>query len=63
MAGVIDAADGGELVVMPLDLIDACGAQVHPVDSGQRDVEGPAQQDLYRRDVADDQDRLTVVVS
>jgi len=63
MAGVVDAADGGELVIMPLDLVDARGAEVDPVEGGERHVKGPAQQDFYRRNVADDQDRLTVVVS
>jgi hypothetical protein len=62
MTGVVDAADGGELVIMPLDLVDARGAEVHPVDGGQGDVKGAAQQDLYRGNVADYQDPLTVVV-
>jgi hypothetical protein len=41
MAGVVDAADGGELVVMPLDLVDSRGAEVHPVEGGERGVKGP----------------------
>src|SRR6266568_7157311 len=63
MAGVVDAADGGELMPVPLDLVDAGGAEVHPVEGVERDVEGPAQQNFYRRDVAYYQDSLTAVVS
>src|SRR5487761_17708 len=63
MAGVVDAADGRELMIMPLDLVDARGTEVYPVQGDERHVKSPAQQDLYRRDVADYQDRLTVVVS
>lgn len=41
MAGVVDAADSGKLVPMPLDLVYAGRAQIHPVESGERDVESP----------------------
>ena len=63
MTGVVDALDGGELMAVPLDLVDAGGAEVQPVERGKRDVEGPAQQYFYRRYVAYHQHCLTVVVS
>ena len=63
MTGVVDATDGGELMAVPLDLVDAGGTQVQPVERGKRDVEGSAQQYFYRRYVAYHQHRLTVVVS
>src|SRR5215472_8800617 len=63
MAGVVDAPDGGELAAVPLDLVDAGGAEVEPVQGAERDAESPAQQDLYRCDVANHQDGLAAVVS
>ena len=63
MTGVVDAPDGGELMAVPLDLVNAGGAEVQPVERAKRDVEGPAQQYFYRRYVAYHQHRLTVVVS
>jgi hypothetical protein len=62
MAGVVEAADSGEFLAMPLDLVNARGAQIHRAEGGERHVECPAQQDLYRRDVAYDQDRLALLV-
>src|SRR5579859_817142 len=54
--------DGGEPAAVPLDLVDAGGAEIQPVEGVQRDAESPAQQDLYRGDVAYHQDGLAAVV-
>jgi hypothetical protein len=35
VAGVVEAAYGGEVVVVPLDLVEAGGAEVHPVEGGR----------------------------
>src|SRR6202042_2113444 len=53
---------GGELAAVPLDLADAGGAEVQPVNGAERYAKRPAQQDLYRADVTHHQDGLAVVV-
>ena len=55
--------DGGKFAAVPLDLVDAGGAEVHPVNRAERDAQSPAQQDLYRADVAHHQDGFAGVVS
>src|SRR5580704_2007081 len=62
VAGVVDAMDGGKSAAVPLDLVDAGGAEIQPVEGAERDDESPAQQDLYRGDVTDHQDGLAAVV-
>src|SRR6516164_1608555 len=62
VAGVVDAMDGGKSAAVPLDLVNAGGAEIQPVNGAQRDAESPAQQDLYRGDVAYHQDGLAAVV-
>ncbi len=62
VAGVVDAVDGSEPAAVPLDLVDAGGTEVQPVEGAERDAERPAQHDLYRSDVADDQDGLAAVI-
>src|SRR5450755_4907425 len=47
---------------MPLDLVDAGGAEIQPVNGAERDAQSPAQQDLYRADVTHHQDGLAAVV-
>src|SRR5215467_15796678 len=54
--------DGGKSAAVPLDLVNAGGAEVQPVNGAKRDAESPAQQDLYRGDVTDHQDGLAAVV-
>jgi hypothetical protein len=48
MAGVVDAMDSGKSVTVPLNLVDAGGAEIQPVKGAKRGAESPAQQDLYR---------------
>jgi hypothetical protein len=55
--------DGGKPTAVPLDLVDAGRAEVQPVKGVERNAESPAQQDLYRGDVADHQDGLAAVVA
>jgi protein-disulfide isomerase len=43
--------DGGKFAAVPLDLVDAGGAEIQPVNGVERDAQSPAQQDLYRADV------------
>src|SRR5215469_6077849 len=62
VAGVVDAMDGGKSAAVPLDLVDAGGAEVQPVKGGERDGESPTQQNLYRGDVTYHQDGLAAVV-
>ena len=62
MAGVVDAMDGGKFAAVPLDLVNAGGAEIQPVKGAQRDDESPAQQDLYRGNVTYHQDGLAAVV-
>src|SRR5690242_2238167 len=62
VAGVVDAMDGGEPAAVPLDLVDAGGPEIQPVDGAERDAESPAQHDLYRGNVTDYQDRLAAVI-
>src|ERR1700685_393238 len=54
--------DDGKSVVVPLDLVDAGGAEIQPVKGVKRDDESPAQQDLYRGNVTYHQDVLPAVV-
>src|SRR4029077_6585126 len=56
VAGVVDAVDGGKSAAVPLDLVNAGGAEIQPVKGAKRDDESPAQQDLYRGDVTYHQD-------
>src|SRR5205814_6131260 len=58
VAGVVDAVDGGEPAAVPLDLVNAGGAEIQPVKGAKRDAESPAQHDLYRGNVTDYQDGL-----
>src|SRR5580698_6948084 len=62
VAGVVDAMDGGEFAAVPLDLVNAGGAEIQPVKGAKRDDQSPAQQDLYRGDVTYHQDGLAAVV-
>src|SRR5215467_2761945 len=62
VAGVVDTMDGGKSAAVPLDLVNAGGAEIQPVEGAKRDAEGPAQQDLYRGDVTHHQDGLAAVV-
>jgi len=62
VAGVVDAVDGGEAAAVPLDLVDAGGTEIEPVDGAERDAESPAQHDLYRGHVTDHQDGLAAVI-
>ena len=62
MAGVVDAMDGGKSAVVPLDFVDARGAEIQPVKGAKRDAESSAKQDLDRRDMTDHQDGLAAVV-
>jgi hypothetical protein len=55
--------DGGKAAVVPLDLADAGGTQIEPVDGAERDAESPAQHDLDRGNVTDHQDGLAAVIS
>src|SRR5277367_7075213 len=54
--------NGGKSPAVPLDLINAGGAEIQPVKGAKRDDESPAQQDLYRGNVTDHQDGLAAVV-
>src|SRR5215475_1279165 len=63
MAGVVDAVNGGKAPAVPLDLVDAGRAEIEPVQRTERDAESAAQQDLYRGNVTDHQDRLASVVT
>src|SRR3984957_9949574 len=62
MAGVVDTVDGGKFAAVPLDLVDAGGAEIQPVNGAERDAQSPAQQDLYRADVTHHQNGLAAVV-
>src|SRR5258708_3884283 len=62
VAGVVDAMDGGESAAVPLDLVDAGGPEIQPVQGAKRHAESPAQQDLYRGNVTYHQDGLAAVV-
>src|SRR6516165_2258509 len=62
VAGVVDTMDRGKSATVPLDLINAGGAEIQPVNGAQRDAESPAQQDLYRGNVTYHQDGLAAVV-
>src|SRR5215471_324267 len=62
VAGVVDARDGGKSAAVPLDLVNAGGAEIQPVKGVKRDAESLAQQDLYRGDVTYHQDGLAAVV-
>ena len=55
--------DGGKSAAVPLDLVNAGGAEIQPVNGNQRDAESPAQQDLYRGNVTHHQDGLAAVVT
>jgi hypothetical protein len=48
---------------VPLDLVNAGGAEIQPVKGAKRDAESPAQQDLYRGNVTYHQDGLAAIVS
>jgi hypothetical protein len=54
--------DGGKSAAVPLDLVNASGAEIQSVKGAKRDVESPAQQDFYRGNVTDHQDGLAAVV-
>src|SRR5450631_1027670 len=54
--------DGGKSAAVPLDLVNAGGAEIQPVKGAKRDAESPAEQDLYRGNVTDHQDGLGAVV-
>src|SRR5689334_9710405 len=54
--------DGGESAAVPLDLVDAGGTEIEPVEGAERDAESPAQHDLYRGNVTDHQDGLAAVI-
>src|SRR6185437_9700054 len=62
VAGVVDAMDGSKSAAVPLDLVNAGGAEIQPVKGAKRDAESPAQQDLYRGYVTYHQDGLAAVV-
>ena len=62
VAGVVDAMDGGKSAAVPLDLVNAGGAEIQPVKGAERDAESPAQHDLYRGNVTDHQDGLAAVI-
>src|SRR5690242_4717137 len=62
VAGVVDAMDGGKSAAVPLDLVNAGGAEIQPVKGAKRDAESPAQQDLYRGYVTYHQDGLAAVI-
>src|SRR5215471_13847490 len=62
VAGVVDAMDGGKSAAVPVDLVNAGGAEIQPVKGAKRDAESPAQQDLYRGNVTYHQDGLAAVV-
>src|ERR1700722_8397857 len=62
MAGVVDTVDGGKFAAVPLDLVDAGGAEIQPVNGAERDTQSPAQEDLYRADVTHHQDGLAAVI-
>src|ERR1700747_2091146 len=53
---------GGKSAAVPLDLVNAGGAEIQPVKGAKRDAESPAQQDLYRGYVTYYQDGLAAVV-
>jgi hypothetical protein len=44
VAGVIDTVAGGKFAAVPLDLVDAGGAEIQPVNGAERDAQSPAQQ-------------------
>src|SRR5215468_3249456 len=54
--------DGSKSVAVPLNLVNAGGTEIEPVNSAKRDAESPAQQDLYRGNVTHHQDGLAAVV-
>src|SRR5690348_17915989 len=54
--------DGSKSAAVPLDLVDAGGTEIQPVEGAERDAESPAQHDLYRGNVTDDQDGLAAVI-
>ena len=54
--------DGGKSVAVPVDLVNAGGAQIQAVKGAKRDAESPAQQDLYRGYMTYHQDGLAVAV-
>src|SRR5260370_39092286 len=54
--------DGGKSGGVPLDLVNAGGAEIQPVKGAKRDGESPAQQDLYRGNGTYHQDGLGAVV-
>src|SRR5215469_9132903 len=54
--------DGGKSAAVPLDLVNAGGAEIQPVNGVKRDAESPAQQDLYRANVTYHQDGLAAVI-
>src|SRR6185437_11905579 len=60
--GVVDAMDGGKSTAVPLDLVNAGGTEIEPVQGAERDAESPAQQDLYRGYVTYHQDGLAAAV-
>ena len=62
VAGVVDTMHGSKAAAVPLDLVDAGGAEIQPVKGAKRDAESPAQQNLYRGDVTYHQDGLAAVV-
>src|SRR5487761_16805 len=62
VAGVVNAMDGGKSGAVPLDFVDAGGAEIQPVKGAKRNAESLAKQDLDRRDMTDHQDGLAAVV-
>src|SRR5437763_6115590 len=54
--------DSGKSAAVPMDRVDARGAEIQPVHGAKRHAESPAQQDLYRGDVTYHQNRLAAVV-
>jgi hypothetical protein len=54
--------DGGKSAAVPLDLVNAGGAEIEPVKGVERDAERPAQQDLDRRNVTYHQDGLAAAI-
>jgi hypothetical protein len=43
VAGVVDAMDGGKSTAVPLDLVDAGGTEIQPVEGAKREVAQPAE--------------------
>src|SRR6185437_6170598 len=58
MGGVVEGAEDGGAVGVPVDLAEGRDVEVHPVERGGRGEQGGGDQRLDRGHVADDEDRL-----